>query len=54
MTRQHELGSFHSPAHFAQGQLNGKVMHKKPFLLTHHKQSHLRYAKACLDTPKSF
>ena len=30
------------------------VMREKPFLHTHHKQSHLRYAKAHLDKPASF
>ena len=34
--------------------LYGRVMHKKPFLRTRHKQSRLRYAKAHLDKPASF
>ncbi|KAI4898095.1 hypothetical protein NFI96_001758 [Prochilodus magdalenae] len=34
--------------------LYGRVMQRKPFLHPHHKQSHLRYAKAHLDKPASF
>lgn len=36
------------------GMLYGRVMQKKPFLPTCHKQSRLRYAKAHLDKPASF
>ena len=32
----------------------GRVMRRKPFLHTRHKQSRLRYAKAHLDKPASF
>ncbi|KAI4903634.1 hypothetical protein NFI96_008168 [Prochilodus magdalenae] len=34
--------------------LYGRVMQRKPFFCSHHKQSHLRYAKAHLDKPASF
>lgn len=34
--------------------LYGRVMQKKPFLQTRHKQSHLRCATAHLDNPASF